>query len=65
MSITKVKVNNSIQSKSNIREQAMNNTKKDIEKFAKDLGINNVNIEIKIQGLVENQDSDITNVKFK
>ena len=65
MDITKTKVTNSIQSKSNIREQAMNNTKKNIEKFAKDLDIDDVNIEIKMQGIIENNDSDISNIQIK
>lgn len=63
MARTKVGAFNTIQNDAKIIDEAMKNAKKNIEVLAKELGID-VEVEIGLQGLIENEDVNINEIEF-
>lgn len=63
MARTRIGALNSIQNDTKIISEAMENTKKNIESLAKELGVD-VKVEIGLQGLIKNEDVNISEISF-
>lgn len=63
MARTKIGTLNSVQNNTKIIDEAMKNAKKNIEVLAEELGID-VEVEIGLQGLIENEDVNIDDIEF-
>lgn len=63
MARTKIGAFNTIQNDTKIIDEAMENAKKNIETLAEELGVD-VKVEIRLQGLIENDDVNINEISF-